>query len=80
MQQWDIDDSVSSIILRGQGRAFCAGGDIVQIYDSGKTGTSMCKDFFREEYILNHLIGTLSTPHVAIISGITSTFSYCQNV
>eukprot|EP01126_Amoeba_proteus_P021382 TRINITY_DN2171_c0_g1_i4.p1 TRINITY_DN2171_c0_g1~~TRINITY_DN2171_c0_g1_i4.p1 ORF type:complete len:347 (+),score=67.04 TRINITY_DN2171_c0_g1_i4:187-1227(+) len=69
--QWEEDPSVSSIILRGQGRAFCAGGDIVQIYESGKTGTSLSRDFFREEYVLNHLIGTLRTPHVAIIDGIT---------
>eukprot|EP01127_Copromyxa_protea_P014054 TRINITY_DN3867_c0_g1_i1.p1 TRINITY_DN3867_c0_g1~~TRINITY_DN3867_c0_g1_i1.p1 ORF type:complete len:393 (+),score=84.22 TRINITY_DN3867_c0_g1_i1:147-1181(+) len=70
-RQWETDDSVANIVVRGQGRAFCAGGDIVQIFESGKAGTSMCKDFFREEYILNHLIGTLQTPHVAIISGIT---------
>jgi len=70
-KQQDTDDSVANFVLRGTGRAFCAGGDIVEIFESGKSGTSLCKDFFREEYILNHLIGTLCTPHIAIISGIT---------
>lgn len=29
------------------------------------------RDFFREEYQLNHLIGSLSKPYVALIDGIT---------
>lgn len=31
-------------------------------------------DFFREEYALNHLIGTIRKPYVAFIDGVTSTF------
>jgi len=68
----EIDPSVSNIVLKGQGgKAFCAGGDIVKIYESGLQGTSLCSDFFRKEYTLNHLIGSLQTPHIAILNGIT---------
>jgi len=71
-RQWDTEANISNIILKGQGsKAFCAGGDIVQIYESGKKGTPLCSEFFREEYILNHIIGTLKTPHIAILNGIT---------
>lgn len=38
---------------------------------SSKEGTSLHKDFFREEYQLNYLIGTLNAPYVALIDGIT---------
>lgn len=37
---------------------------------TGKGDSTMHKDFFREEYILNHLIGTLRKPYIAIIDGI----------
>jgi enoyl-CoA hydratase/carnithine racemase len=59
-------------VLKGEGRAFCAGGDIVSIYESGLQQTNDSRDFFFEEYILNYIIGTLKTPHVAILNGITS--------
>jgi enoyl-CoA hydratase/carnithine racemase len=45
------------------------------IYDSKKTGGPLGSDFFREEYVLNHLIGTLHTNHIALLDGITSTNS-----
>jgi enoyl-CoA hydratase/carnithine racemase len=60
------DQKIKTFILKGAGnKAFCAGGDIKAIAKS-KDPT-----FFREEYELNHLIGTMPKPHVAIIDGIT---------
>lgn len=53
------------------GKAFCAGGDIRAVTDSAKAGTSLYKDFFKQEYQLNNLIGTLRVPYVALIDGIT---------
>ncbi|KAI1713728.1 enoyl-CoA hydratase/isomerase domain-containing protein [Ditylenchus destructor] len=65
-------DPTELVILKGGGeKAFCAGGDVVAVSDSYKNGTDVCKDFFKEEYKLNHLIGTLKVPFVAIIDGIT---------
>lgn len=35
----ETDPNVSNIVLKGQGgKAFCAGGDIVKIYESGQQG------------------------------------------
>lgn len=39
--------------------------------DSAKEGSSLYKDFFKEEYQLNNLIGTLRIPYIALIDGIT---------
>eukprot|EP00693_Jakoba_libera_P002678 EC692692.1.p1 GENE.EC692692.1~~EC692692.1.p1 ORF type:complete len:218 (+),score=41.45 EC692692.1:80-733(+) len=62
------------VILAGAGeKAFCAGGDVKALYLEGvnKAGTQMRKTFFREEYQLNFLIGTLRKPHVSILDGVT---------
>jgi len=60
------DPRVSGVIMVGTGeKAFCAGGDIKDIYNTKNT------EFFEREYKLNLLIGSLKIPHVAIIDGIT---------
>lgn len=72
---WNNERSTSVIILKGAGtKAFCAGGDVVAVTKSARSGDpsqTIHKDFFREEYLLNHLIGVLSMPFVALIDGIT---------
>eukprot|EP00794_Sanderia_malayensis_P003707 gene3707-4227_t len=70
--EWDNDNDVKVIIMKGAGdKAFCAGGDVRAIAEAGKVGGSLTKTFFKDEYILNHAIGTLKTPFVALINGIT---------
>eukprot|EP00013_Stygamoeba_regulata_P004733 CAMPEP_0177629890 /NCGR_PEP_ID=MMETSP0447-20121125/911_1 /TAXON_ID=0 /ORGANISM="Stygamoeba regulata, Strain BSH-02190019" /LENGTH=383 /DNA_ID=CAMNT_0019131245 /DNA_START=64 /DNA_END=1215 /DNA_ORIENTATION=+ len=60
------------VVMIGAGEtAFCAGGDIVQIYESGIKRERYTYEFFKDEYVLNHLIGTLTVPHVALLNGIT---------
>ena len=53
------------------GKAFCAGGDVRAVTESAVAGGRLYKDFFREEYELNGLIGTLHIPYIALIDGIT---------
>ncbi|KAK5974013.1 3-hydroxyisobutyryl-CoA hydrolase mitochondrial [Trichostrongylus colubriformis] len=75
-REWEDAGDVDLIILKGSGeKAFCAGGDVLAVTKSAKEakagGTSTIhKDFFREEYQLNHLIGNLSKTFVALIDGI----------
>lgn len=65
-----FETSKDLVIIKGTGgKAFCAGGDVVAAVQAGPAESS--KSFFREEYILNHLIGTYKIPYVAIIDGIT---------
>ncbi|KAL9967456.1 hypothetical protein ACROYT_G025678 [Oculina patagonica] len=72
LQKWDVDPAVSLVMIKGTGdRAFCAGGDVRAIAEAGKKGDELTKVFFKEEYMLNHAIGTLQTPYVAFINGIT---------
>ncbi|KAI0207420.1 3-hydroxyisobutyryl-CoA hydrolase, mitochondrial [Lamellibrachia satsuma] len=72
LKLWEDNHAISLVIIKGAGdKAFCAGGDIRAVTESGKAGTSLCHDFFKEEYILNNAIGTLGIPWVALIDGIT---------
>ena len=71
LRDWQREDSgVKVVVVRGQGgKAFCAGGDIRAITEV--PGGEMQRTFFREEYQLDHLVGSLAIPYVAIMNGIT---------
>jgi len=62
------------IIIKGAGRAFCAGGDVATLAidnQSGEEGQQRSKDYFALEYKLEHLIATYPKPYVAFMDGIT---------
>lgn len=70
--EWKNDDGVKAVVISGAGeKAFCAGGDVRAVYEAGKTGGTMTRDFFREEYLLNHRIHVFPKPYVALLDGIT---------
>lgn len=69
LDAWRDDDGVSVVIIRAEGRAFSAGGDIVDIYRAGKAGNPPVQ-FFADEYRLNAKIATYPKPYVALIDGI----------
>ena len=50
-------------------KAFCAGGDVRVIADTAQDKDAVGNYFFRYEYILNCLIGTLHIPYIALIDG-----------
>ena len=71
LRAWRDDPDVEVVIIRGAGeRAFCAGGDIRALHDSGKAGTPYVIDFYAHEYRLNTLIKRYPKPYVALINGI----------
>ena len=72
MQDWVSDDSIGLLLIDAAGeKAFCAGGDIVSIYNDGKSGqVENALKFWRDEYRLNHVISAYSKPYVAIMDGI----------
>merc|ERR1719228_694538 len=71
LKRWEnMEEGVEMVIIKGEGgKAFCAGGDIRAITEV--PGGSMQKEFFREEYKLDQLVGKLGIPYVAILNGIT---------
>ncbi|KAJ1462016.1 ClpP/crotonase-like domain-containing protein [Pelagophyceae sp. CCMP2097] len=51
------------VVLRGEGRAFCAGGDVAAVRQAGLETQTSPADFFRQEYRLNAAIGGLEDKH-----------------
>jgi enoyl-CoA hydratase len=72
VDRFERDPAIASIIITGEGgRAFCAGGDVRQIYDSLAEGPGLADTFWREEYAFNARIAALPKPYIAIMDGIT---------
>ncbi|CAL5224195.1 g6837 [Coccomyxa viridis] len=69
---WEISPDVHAVLLKGAGgKAFCAGGDVkgmVQLLLAGQQDKAI--SFFRAEYTLNHMLGTMHMPHIALLDGI----------
>ena len=70
LQDWAVDPEIGAILVDGAGdRAFCAGGDVILLHDSGKAGDDRAERFWRTEYALNELIKTYPKPYIALIDG-----------
>lgn len=69
LDAWEDDAQVHHIVLKAEGRAFSAGGDLLELYDMAKSG-HLHFDFFRDEYSLNARLGLFPKPIVALINGI----------
>ncbi len=71
LRAWRDDDSVRAVILDGgEGNAFCAGGDILSLYESGLKDGQEAYELWCQEYRLNDLIDTYPKPYIALIDGI----------
>ena len=71
LDAWQVDPSVELVVLDGTGdRALCAGGDVRSLYDSQAQGSEFARNFWRDEYRLNALIGRYPKPYIAIQEGI----------
>lgn len=72
LRAWAADPAIERVIVKGAGeRAFCAGGDIRQLYEWGKAGDPMAVGFYAEEYVLNTFIKEYPKPYIALMDGIT---------
>jgi len=71
---WEDDADVACVWLEGEGeKAFCAGGDIVQMYRSMTpvgARNAFTEKYFAEEYRLDYLIHVFEKPVVCWGSGI----------
>ena len=71
LDNWRDDPEVALIVIDAEGdRAFCAGGDIAQVYRGGLEGNHQIgRDFFRDEYLMNAAIADYPKPIVAFMQG-----------
>ncbi len=71
LRAWKSYPAVKAIVVRGGGeKAFCAGGDIVRLYEDGRARKPYPRDFWRIEYRCNVLIKRFPKPYVALVDGI----------
>lgn len=75
MQQWKADPEVAMVLLQGAGdKAFCAGGDIRDLYQAMKDQPNSyqpyVEEFFSKEYTLDYLIHTFDKPVLVWGNGI----------
>ncbi len=75
LREWARDDGIVGVLLQAAGeKAFCAGGDLRQLYqtllDCGPARNTYAEDFFREEYELDYLIHTFPKPFLCWGHGI----------
>ncbi|MGV6805784.1 MAG: enoyl-CoA hydratase/isomerase family protein [Ruegeria sp.] len=73
LRNWREDDAVDLVILDAEGeKAFCAGGDIAEMYTTGTRGDfEYGRRFWRDEYRMNALIFEYPKPVVSFLQGFT---------
>lgn len=71
LTQWERDENVAAVILRGHSdKAFCAGGDVVQVYKSACAQSDYAAQFFEREYRLDYQIHVYKKPLIVWANGI----------
>lgn len=69
--QWATDDAIVAVLIQSNNqKAFCAGGDIRQIYQRDLDGENTNSTFFTDEYQLNYIIHQYPKPYIALLDGI----------
>ncbi|SFR60854.1 Enoyl-CoA hydratase/carnithine racemase [Yoonia tamlensis] len=73
LDAWRDDDAVKVVILDAKGqKAFCAGGDIAELYANACAGEyDFGRTFWRQEYGLNLKIATYPKPVIVFMQGFT---------
>ncbi|MBT4905825.1 MAG: enoyl-CoA hydratase/isomerase family protein [Rhodospirillaceae bacterium] len=70
LEAWAADDGVDAVVIQGTGdKAFCAGGDIRDLYEG--RGTDFGPTYYAAEYKLNVMIHTFPKPYIALMDGVT---------
>ncbi|TXG62382.1 hypothetical protein EZV62_013745 [Acer yangbiense] len=71
LEDYENDPQVKLVILKGNGKAFCAGGDNIAIYKFLTAGDwSFGSSYFNKLFTLQYLVSTYKKPLVAILDGV----------
>lgn len=69
---WQKDDDIHAVVIQAApGKAFCAGGDVRWLYDTGRAKNPQQMQFFWHEYRLNHFIAHFGKPYISLMDGVT---------
>ena len=73
LDAWRDDAAVAVVVIDAQGeRAFCSGGDIADLYATGRAGDfAFGQKFWADEYRLNNKIFEYPKPVVSFLQGFT---------
>ncbi len=73
LDDWAGDARVAMALIDATGdKAFCAGGDIQEMYDTASTGDfEYGRRFWRDEYRMNAKLANWPKPYVALMQGFT---------
>lgn len=73
LRAWRNDETVACVVMDAEGeKAFCAGGDIAELYARGTAGDyAHGQNFWRDEYRMNARISEYPKPVVSFLQGFT---------
>lgn len=72
LMRWKTDPNIACVVVYSlNDRAFCAGGDIKQLYAYRDGSPPQPEPFFSQEYRVNTLIHQYPKPYIALLDGIT---------
>ena len=69
LNQWQYNNNIKRVLLKGEGKAFCAGGDVKSMFLSSGV-SDLKKIFLFKEYKLNYAISQFTKPYLSIWDGI----------
>ena len=72
LDKWQTDKAMRCVLIDAEGsRSFCSGGDIAELYRTGKAGDfEYGRKFWADEYNINSRIKYYSKPYISIMDGI----------
>jgi enoyl-CoA hydratase/carnithine racemase len=73
LETWRDDDRVALVLIDAEGdKAFCAGGDIAEMYATGMAGNfAYGRKFWRDEYRMNAKLAEYPKPIISLMQGFT---------
>ena len=69
LNKWSKDKNIKRVLLKGEGKHFCAGGDVKKVHLSDNK-SDLKKKFFSTEYKLNYEIYNFPKPYMSIWKGV----------
>ena len=69
LNDWKNNIKIKRVLIKGNGRAFCAGGDVKSLFLSSGV-SNLKKEFLFKEYTLNYEINKFTKPYLSIWNGI----------